>query len=678
MALPQIDVLLHGFGTAYSGGTATGYLAGTTTLASWFSDAGATIPAANPYTLSVSGTATLYCNQRLKIDVKNNAGVSAPGFPVDNLGFAAFSLDTVTPATDYGASKDDVTLNAAITAIGAGQTTLYVEAGTWTLASNVTIPSNISIKIDHGTIFSVNSGKTITFNSNFEAGTFQCFSGSGNVTFGVPTTESKPEWFGALGDGTTDDTTAIQKAINATSEVMSAKPVVAYRTISPITISGGISIKGNVCDPYEGVRPGTKGQGSWFYFDHLGVGFNIIQTTSNNITGVLFEGIGTYRNQTAPGVGWTPIAADWDFSIANADVTIRNCVLLNPTKGIKQNDTIGGGYGRLTLDDVVGQPLSQGIEVTNTFDTFRCTNVRFWPYWKDDSNVEAYQMANMIGMKLCRSDNPMILNYFCIFSKYGLQISSSANGTTAGLVGTNIDLDRLGGAGVHIESSSNGANLNITNLKVQGETAATGTRGIYIEGSNSIISFTSTRLSVLDLNGIKDTSGTALIRISGLQVNTWNVANAGHQAIYATSASKIYVDGTIIYTDGNSADLVNSGTLIRSDEWVTYTPVVTATSGTITTATATGKYRHSNGHVSIDIDATVTTNGTGAGAISITLPIITDAYVSSAYGKNINSGKGLTGTISGSAMQIVLASDGTYPVTSGDRIVVSAWYSVAR
>lgn len=92
--LPQINILLSGFGATYNAGTATAYKAGTSTLATWYSDAAATTPAANPITLDSLGKAVVYSGERLKLDVKNSAGTSAPGFPIDNL---LFGVTTVVP-----------------------------------------------------------------------------------------------------------------------------------------------------------------------------------------------------------------------------------------------------------------------------------------------------------------------------------------------------------------------------------------------------------------------------------------------------------------------------------------------------------------------------------------------------------------------------------------------------
>lgn len=621
--------------------------------------------------------------------IKNAAGATQFGSNV-------IATQRSTDAPAYVNSSNFDSLNSAVTAIGGTPSTLIV-INTLPLTSDCVVPPTLEIQVVKGGTLSMHgfnlitdgplkvageinstTGK-LTVNGPFEGAISHIFTGSPNIVFGN-VINVFPEWWGARGDGIADDTTAVQKSISSTRKLLIVRPKVSYRLTSPISITRGISIVGNTCEPYIGGTPGTRGQGSWFFLDHLGVGFNIVGNVPNNISGVIFEKIGTYREQPHPRAGWSPLAADWDFNIANADVTFNGCVLLNPTKGIRVNDTPGGGYGRLTINDLVGQPLTQGIEITNSFDTFRGTNIRFWPYWKDDDNVHAYCLNNLVAFKLCRCDNPMLMNIFTIFAKYGIQFSSSVNGVTQGAMISNLNIDRFGLYGIYVDKTTNAVLGSITNIFAQGETDKRNTIGIELDGNNSILSFNSIRLGELFLNAIKETTGNALIRVSGLQTNIWNKAHTNQPMIYGTPGSRIYVDGTIIYTtNDNSPQIVNNVEVIRSDEWVSYSPSVTSTIGTLGSYTAKAKVKHHNGQVFIIGEIIVNNNGTGAGALAISIPFIADSFISIPTGKNVSKqGKVITGVVSGNLMQLVNV-DGSYPVVSpGDRIVFNAMYSVAR
>jgi len=90
--------------------------------------------------------------------------------------------------------------------------------GTYTVSADKTLASTIALEVPCGVIYSVASGKTLTINGPLKAGIYQIFSGDGSVVFGAGCgTEVRPSWFGVAGDGSTDDSTAFEKALLAAS-----------------------------------------------------------------------------------------------------------------------------------------------------------------------------------------------------------------------------------------------------------------------------------------------------------------------------------------------------------------------------------------------------------------------------------------------------------------------------
>jgi hypothetical protein len=68
-----------------------------------------------------------------------------------------------------------------------------------------------------------------------------------------------------------------------------------------------------------------------------------------------------------------------------------------------------------------------------------------------------------------------------------------------------------------------------------------------------------------------------------------------------------------------------NGVTLDNNAWSTYTPTVTAGSGTPTTVTATGRYKQIGKTVIVEMDITITAIGTAAGSLLATLPVNSSA-----------------------------------------------------
>ena len=133
-----------------------------------------------------------------------------------------------------GSSFTRASIDSAIDAIGSAVRCIVLRPGTWVIDDDLTIPSNISLHIVPGALLEISSGKTLTIAGNIYAGIGQIFSGSGTVSFSSATTVY-PEWWGATGDGTTDDDDAIQAALGsgARNICFTAQTYIFSSTISP-------------------------------------------------------------------------------------------------------------------------------------------------------------------------------------------------------------------------------------------------------------------------------------------------------------------------------------------------------------------------------------------------------------------------------------------------------------
>jgi hypothetical protein len=157
----------------------------------------------------------------------------------------------------YGA-----TLQAAVAAIGEiNQVILRVPAGTHNVTADLSIPANVSLKAERGAILSIASSKTLTLNGSFDAGLYQVFScaGTGTVVFGNGVPRVYPQWFGAVGDNSTDDTTAINQAATAARASgckRIALPACAGHQVTAQLDLTGLSIEGD--GPIYSTHAGTR------------------------------------------------------------------------------------------------------------------------------------------------------------------------------------------------------------------------------------------------------------------------------------------------------------------------------------------------------------------------------------------------------------------------------------
>ena len=103
------------------------------------------------------------------------------------------------------------TLQSALAYLGSRVCKLHYRAPE-AINANLSIPANITLAPDAGAVLTVAPGVTLTINGGLDAKPYQIFSCTpGQVQFGAtsPVADFYPEWFGAAGDGVTDDLNAL-------------------------------------------------------------------------------------------------------------------------------------------------------------------------------------------------------------------------------------------------------------------------------------------------------------------------------------------------------------------------------------------------------------------------------------------------------------------------------------
>lgn len=139
--------------------------------------------------------------------------------------------------TEYGAtgngSTDDKTAISSAATAAAGRTLLF-PAGTYRVASNISLDEDVVFC--KGASLSIDSGITVTFTGTVTAGIYQIFGGDGDVSLAAGSCEYVlPQWWGAVGDDSTECHDAIEAAIAAAQNIgMVFIPSGIYRFANPI------------------------------------------------------------------------------------------------------------------------------------------------------------------------------------------------------------------------------------------------------------------------------------------------------------------------------------------------------------------------------------------------------------------------------------------------------------
>ncbi|RJR43827.1 MAG: hypothetical protein C4567_05170 [Deltaproteobacteria bacterium] len=124
--------------------------------------------------------------------------------------------DGAIPLRDFGAPSQ-ATLMAAIAYIGGQNRKLVGTPGDWLISSNLEIPANIFFEPRPGFNLIRSPGVDVAFLGPVKAGRYQWIdpSGAGKVWMGDRTTARLIQWWGAVGDGITDCSPALQAAIDS-------------------------------------------------------------------------------------------------------------------------------------------------------------------------------------------------------------------------------------------------------------------------------------------------------------------------------------------------------------------------------------------------------------------------------------------------------------------------------
>ncbi len=245
-----------------------------------------------------------------------------------------------------------------------------------------------------------------------------------------------PADHGLKGDGQSDDTTALQAALNKAGETgggIVQLPAGQFRLDGTLTVPTGVTLQGVWQAPhYSSPEVGTA------LLAYAGRGQEdgpplIMLESNSTIRGVTIY----YPEQTVDDIQPYP----WTIQGRGTHLNVSEVTLLNPYKGI---DFGTYPHEMHYIRNVYGIPLKVGVSLDKCTDIGRVENVHFNPNSWTRSNTPTaptgdqgrklveYLQANLIAFEIGRSDWEYMLNTFVWGCRVGYRFYASERGPTNG------------------------------------------------------------------------------------------------------------------------------------------------------------------------------------------------------------------------------------------------------
>lgn len=234
--------------------------------------------------------------------------------------------------------------------------------------------------------------------------------------------------YGVVGDAVTDDTAAIQAALNAAAAdgPVCLLPAGMYRVDGSLEVPRGVTFKGAT----DGVPHSEQTVGTIL----LAYGGRGEEDGTPLITlrpnAVIREMIIHYPEQSLPDVAPYP----WTIRVDGELCQIENMTLTNPYRALD----LGTNWNELhTVRNVLACPLRVGIYIDQCTDIGRIENVHFNPnFWTrmalppgyPGGDISAYLRQNLVGFMIGKTDWEYISNSFVIFARVGFLFDDLGHG----------------------------------------------------------------------------------------------------------------------------------------------------------------------------------------------------------------------------------------------------------
>ncbi len=239
--------------------------------------------------------------------------------------------------------------------------------------------------------------------------------------------------YGAKGDGKTDDTAAVQRALDAAAAHHGGTvylPVGSYRFLGTLNVPNAVTLAGSwqSVPAHNGIRdtglPKPTDDGTTLLIE-AGKGTEtappfITLNTNSTLKGVVLF----YPLQNPKEI---PVPYPYAIAMRGKNPAVLDVELLNPYNGIDASNN-----ERHLIRNVQGQPLRRGIYVDFIADIGRIENVHFNPWWSLNDKLFTWQKEHGEAFIFGRSDWQYVLNTFCFGYNVGYRFIETKTGSCNG------------------------------------------------------------------------------------------------------------------------------------------------------------------------------------------------------------------------------------------------------